>query len=50
MPTDDTKHPILTYNPTSCDGLDFQTYIDSLAKLVKVHSTDTPLTIGVFGK
>jgi len=49
-PITDKKYPILTDKPASRDTLDFQPYIDSLAELIKDSTTDTPLTIGIFGQ
>jgi formylglycine-generating enzyme required for sulfatase activity len=42
-------HTILRDLPTSVDGLNFRPYVLTLAEILSSPTTDTPLTIGVFG-
>jgi predicted KAP-like P-loop ATPase len=42
-------HTILRDLPTFVDGLNFRPYVATLAEIISSPTTDTPLTIGVFG-
>jgi ATPase subunit of ABC transporter with duplicated ATPase domains len=42
--------PILDDQPALTDALDFTSYVQTLRELIAHNTTQTPLTLGIFGR